>query len=99
VKNIQIIDRADNCTYSIFAATNEEFAAIFLDATDIEFVEDFVGRVGEEVAAKITEELCKRPVDKKVVQGIHGTLFYQLVNKKQYYPTKRESEMVPLGSD
>jgi hypothetical protein len=99
MKNIQVIDRADNCAYSIFAATHEEFEAIFCNGADIEFVEDFFERVGEETATRITGELWKRPVRKDSVQGIHGTLFYQLTQKKRYYPTKKESEMVPLGID
>jgi hypothetical protein len=99
MKNIQVIDRADNCTYSIFAATDEEFESLFPNGTDIEFVEDFVGRAGEETAGQITGELWKRPVRKDSASGIHGTLFYQLTQKKRYYPTKKESEMVPLGID
>jgi hypothetical protein len=99
MKNIQVIDRADNCTYSIFAATDEEFGSIFPNGTDIEFVEDFIERAGDETASRITSELWKRPVRKDTVQGIHGTLFYQLTRKKRYYPTKKESEMVPLGVD
>jgi plasmid stabilization system protein ParE len=54
VKNIQIIDGANNCTYSVFAATDEEFAVIFPDGADIEFIEDFVERFGEEAAGRIT---------------------------------------------
>jgi hypothetical protein len=65
--------------------------------TDIEFAEYFFGRVGEERGIEITRELWKRPVKKLNVEGIHGTLFYQLLYKKRYYPTKKESEMVPLG--
>lgn len=99
MKNIQVIDRADNCTYSIFAATDEDFSSLFPNGNDIEFIEDFFERVGEETAAHITENLWKRPVRKELAQGIHGTLFYQLTQKKQYYPTKKESEMVPLGVD
>lgn len=99
MKNIQVIDRANNCTYSIFGATKKEFELIFPDAQDIEFIEDFIERVGDSVAGKVTEAMWKRPVNKKNAQGIHGTLFYQLIEKKRYYPTKKESEMVPLGVD
>ena len=56
-------------------------------------------RLGEEAAGQITAQLWDRPVVKKEVQGIHGTLFYELTNKKRYYPTKKESEMVPLGTE
>jgi hypothetical protein len=99
MKNIQVIDSADNCTYSLFAATDQEFNLIFPEGTDIEFAEDFFERVGESAGISITKELWKRPVEKKAANGIHGTLFYQLLFKKCYYPTKREREMVPLGID
>jgi hypothetical protein len=99
VKNNQVIDGANNCTYSIFAATDEEFVVIFPDGADVELIEDFFERLGEEAAGQITAQLWDRPVDKNVVQGIHGTVFYQLTNKKRYYPTKKESEMVPLGTE
>jgi hypothetical protein len=97
MKNIQVIDGADNCTYDVYAATDEEFAEIFLGESDIEFIEDFLSRAGEERVLLVTHELWKRPVDKKSVVGIHGTLFYQLEKKKIYYPTKRESEMIAAG--
>jgi hypothetical protein len=99
MKNIQVIDGAENCTYSIFAATDKEFEAIFPNGTDIEFVEDFFVRAGDKTATRITNELWKRPVRKECVIGIHGSLFYQLIQKKRYYPTKKESEFVPLGID
>ena len=54
MKNIQIIDGADNATFSIFQATDEEFAAIFPgDGQDIELSEDFHRRVGDERARAI----------------------------------------------
>ncbi len=60
-------------------------------------MEDFFERLGDEAAGKIQSELWNRPVNKKDAHGIHGKLFYQLTERKRYYPTKRESEMVPLG--
>jgi hypothetical protein len=46
MKNIQIIDGAENCTFSIFQATEEEFQVIFPKADqDIEFSEDLFGRL------------------------------------------------------
>ena len=78
----------------IFAATDEEFEAIFPAGADIEFIEDFVERVGDQTVTRITLELWKRSIAKKDVRGIHGALFYQLAHKKRYYPTKKESEMV-----
>ena len=99
MKNIQIIDGADNCTYDIYAATDDEFAAIFPNEQNIEFIDDFISRFGEQRVNEITANLWKRRLDKKNVQGIHGTLFYELVKKKKYYPTKKDAEMVALGSE
>jgi hypothetical protein len=94
MKNIQVIDSGDNCTYDIFQATEEEFALIFPDETDIEFIEDFFSRVGEETAINTLNPIWERRLDKKKINGIHGTLFYDLENKKIYYPTKKEAEMI-----
>jgi hypothetical protein len=39
------------------------------------------------------KHVTAKPVDKKSVVGIHGTLFFGIPHMKKYYPTKRESEM------
>jgi len=46
----QIIGGALNCTYDIFAASEEEFALIFPSGADVEFISDFYDRAGEETA-------------------------------------------------
>ncbi len=94
MKNVQIIDGADNCTYDIFSIDDESFMLIFPNGHDIEFVDDFRDRLGLEKANKILRLLWKKRADKKTVHGIHGTLFFQLQLKKEFYPTKKESEMV-----
>jgi hypothetical protein len=94
MKNIQVIDGAANCTYDIFQATDEEFIFIFPNETDIEFVNDFVSRVGEKAASNVLNQIWKRKINKKQANGIHGTLFYELDKKKKYYPTKKEAEMI-----
>jgi hypothetical protein len=99
MKHIQVIDDADNCTYSVFGASDEDFTVIFPDGTDVEFSDDFFERVGDERGIEISNRLWKQPVDKKIVSGIHGTLFYQLPEKKRFYPTKKEAEMVPFGTN
>ena len=94
MKNIQVIDGADNCTYDIFQISDKDFKFIFPGDTDIEFIEDFCDRVGEDKATEILAKVWKKRVDKKAVNGIHGTLFYELDYKKKYYPTKKDSEML-----
>lgn len=97
MKNVQVIDGADNCTYDIYEATDDEFETIFPGETDIEFIEDFIWRVGEARAGEIADAMWTRRADKKQVTGIHGTLFYELHGKSVYYPTKREAEARALG--
>lgn len=94
-KNIQVIDGAQNCTYSVFKARLDDFDKLFPEnGQDIEFIKDFVKREGNKQAHIILNRLFDSPIDKKKVTGIHGTLFYELEYKRQFYPTKRESEMV-----
>jgi hypothetical protein len=93
MKNIQVIDGARNCAYDIFSASDSDFAAIFPRGRDIEFIDDFCSRVGARRAAPIVRRLWAAPIDKKKVQGIHGTLFYELDYKKRFYPTKREADL------
>ena len=57
-------------------------------------MDDLFDRVGEAEGIRITEGMWKSREDKKTVQGIHGTLFYQLDFKREFYPTKREGKMV-----
>ena len=92
MKNIQIIDGAANATYSIFQATSEEFATLFPNlGQDIEVVEDYVLRVGEPQATKTLSKLWERPIHKRDVNGIHGTLYYDYHKRLKYLPvTKRE---------
>ena len=49
MKNIQVIDGASNCSYDIYAVTEEEFHVLFPDAgQDIEFIEDAIDRIGDD---------------------------------------------------
>ena len=95
LKNIQIVDGADNATFSIFQATDEEFAEIFPDfGQDMEISEDFFERVGESRAREILEPMWERPILKRDVQGLHGTIFYDYALKRQHIPkTKREIDL------
>lgn len=93
MKNIQVIDGADNTAYNIYETTDEAFSLIFPDGADIEFVEDFIKRVGKARAGAILSPLWDRRLNKPDVNGIHGTLFYELKKqKKRYYPNKKFSD-------
>ena len=94
MKNIQVIDGADNCTYSIFSIDDEKFEMIFPNGRDVEFIGDLEERLSLEQMEKVFEGLWERCVKKTEVTGIHGTLFYELEFKKKYYPTKKEEDML-----
>lgn len=103
MKHIMIIDGADNCSYDIFAATDEEFAMFFPgDGQDIAFIDeiwpndddsDDDADSGPPEIREAFDKLWTRPVDKKNAQGIHGTIFYQLALKKKFYPNRRDSDL------
>ena len=97
MKNIQVIDGADNCTYDIYAVTEDEFKIIFPgEGQDIEFIEDFWERIERNpVPDDMMSKIWDRYVYKKDVVGIHGTLFYGLRDiKKEFYPDKTDEGMV-----
>ena len=97
MKNIQVIDGADNCVYDVFAATDKEFALIFPAGQDIAFIDEVFSRADNASLKKAFSKIWTRLMRKSEVQGIHGILFYQLEGKKIYYPTRRDEEACNPG--
>lgn len=100
MKNVMIIDGADNCAYDIFAMDEELFDIVFPDeGQNIEFIEDLTIRIFSirEMIDDLFEKTWARPVNKEKVQGIHGTLFYELKIKKKFYPNKKDSDLDSIG--
>ncbi|RFB78804.1 hypothetical protein [Methylovirgula sp. 4M-Z18] len=92
MKNIQIIDGALNCTFSIFQATDEEFYLVFPEPRqEIQYVEDLTALAVHDALRRIWQ----RPIRKRDAMGIHGTLFYKLERYKKYYHEKREDGIEP----
>jgi len=94
MKNVQIIDGADNCTFSIFQATEEEFQVIFpAQGQDLEFSEELAARLGDAGWARYVTPIWERPLRKSEVIGIHGTLFFGFQAKRASFPSsKRERD-------
>ena len=90
MKNIQIIDGADNCVYDIFSATEDQFDLIFNQGTDIAFISEVYGRENEDELGLAFTEIWKRRIAKKDAMGIHGILFYENDHKKEYYPSRTD---------
>ena len=98
MKTIQIIVGAENCAYDYFSADNELFLAIFPEnGQDIEFIEDFLVRVPDDSFDDLFALMWRRPVAKKNVRGVDGVLFYELQNKKKFYPNKRDRDLNGSG--
>jgi hypothetical protein len=97
MKNIQVIDGANNAVYDIFSSTDEEFALIFPPGEDIAFSDEVWTRADYDALAAAFTAIWSRRVPKVQVQGIHGLLFYGLEDKKQYYLTRRDEEAVNPG--
>ena len=99
MKNIQVIDGADNCVYDVFAATDEEFSLVFPVGEDIAFIDEVVDRVPSAMLDQAFNNIWTRRLVKSEVVGIHGLLFYELEKKKRYYPTRRDEDAQnPNGS-
>lgn len=96
MKNVQVIDGATNCTFSVFQATEDEFATLFPEDHDMELVEDLVMRVGELAARALLRRLWDRPILKREALGIHGTLFFDNTDRLQHIPpSRREIDWSP----
>ncbi|MDE1174398.1 MAG: hypothetical protein PW790_12120 [Parvibaculaceae bacterium] len=96
MKNIQIIDGAQNCTFSIFQATEEEFLLLFPEQDqDIQYAEDLADLPKQNEIDAALKRIWNRPIRKRNAEGIHGTLFYQLERYKAVFRGKREDTVDP----
>lgn len=94
MKNVQVIDGAVNSEYAIFAFEDDQFTMIFPEyGQDIAFIEDVVERLSEEDVYRAFQNVWNRKVTKENVLGIHGTLFYELIEKKKFYPNNKASDI------
>lgn len=99
MKNVQVIDGAQNCVYDIFAATDEEFSLIFPEGTDIAFIGEVYATGDRQALDAAFEKIWARRIKKRDAQGIHGILFYELDEKKVYYAARQDEEAInPDGS-
>ena len=96
MKNIQVIDGALNCTFSIFKATEEEFALLFPEPRqDIQYAEDLGLLPRQDEIEAALGRIWERPIRKRDALGIHGTLLYALERYKTFYRAKREDAADP----
>lgn len=69
MKTILVIDRADNCAYDCFLASEDLFGRIYPgEGQDVEFIEDVLAREGERLDEEF-KAMWRRPVRKTDVRG------------------------------
>jgi hypothetical protein len=93
MKNIQVVDGAENAAYDIFTATDEEFAMIFPVGQDVAFINEVLERGPRKALDDAFDRIWTRRILKCDVVGIHGLLFYELDFKKKYYPRRRDDDI------
>ena len=99
MKNIQIIDGANNCVYDIFSAEDTEYYLLFPEGKDIAFIDEIYSTGDAQLLDTIFKNIWQRRIKKSDVCGIHGIIFYELENKKAFYPTRKDEQAVnPDGS-
>jgi len=85
--------------YDIFQVEDAEFKILFPGNTDIAFIDEIQSRISQDQLSQIMNAIRARPIKKSDVIGIHGTIFYELERKKQYYPERIDSlARNPTGS-
>jgi hypothetical protein len=98
MRNIQVIDGALNCTFSLFQATEDEFVLLFPEPQqDIQYSEDLASLPRQDEVSAALQRIWQRPIRKQDVQGIHGTLFYELERYKNVYRENREDAVDPYA--
>lgn len=94
MKNVQVIDGADNAVYDVFEIGDGDFAELFPQGQDVTFIEDLEERIPKARLSAICETMWAHRVRKIDAMGIHGLIFFGLPQKRQYYPTRRDEEAV-----
>ena len=94
-----VIDGAENSVYDVFSVSDDDFALIFPERTDIAFIEDVERWTDAEAVFEALTRAWPHRIPKREAMGIHGIVFYGLYVKRKYYPTLRDEEAVnPDGS-
>ena len=96
MKIIQVIDGADNATFSLFQATDDEFALLFPgEGQDMALSEDIETYDRAEQAYAAIQNIWERPILKRNAQGLHGTLFYDNERRRAHIPASRREVDTP----
>lgn len=100
MKNMQLVEPAENCWFAIYSLEEDDFALIFpAPGQDVEFFEDVVKRLGKSEAHELLVRTTRRYVHKPDIHGIHGTLFCDFEQRKKHFPNKQYADLdvIPRG--
>ncbi|MCB9890043.1 MAG: hypothetical protein H6833_00155 [Planctomycetes bacterium] len=87
MKNIMIVDSARNCVYEIYAVRDSDYDLVFpTEGQEIEFIELLKER---NPPRELFTRMWSQPVAKPDVRGIHGTLFYGMLDRLECWPDKK----------
>jgi hypothetical protein len=73
VKNIMVIDGAENCVYDIVATPDDDFALIFPEATDIALIEDIERRADAELVFEALKRTWSNGIAKAKRSALTGS--------------------------
>ncbi len=95
MKNVQIISPAVNYPQTVFGVAEEDFQLVFPEGRDMAFERE----VSQRLKSKgidlqiILNRIRKKPLDKKQITGIHGTLYTSdSWIEPSYFPNFLESD-------
>jgi hypothetical protein len=93
MKNIQVIEPANNCAYDIFSCSDDDFIILF-GVDNVQFIEELSQKINNKKLDEILNRIWKNPIEKHKINGINGTLFFGFYEiKKKFYPDNRESNL------
>ena len=93
MKNIQIIDGARNSVFEIYEVEDSVFEKIFPNRIDIAFIDDLAELTdySKEANERFWIKFYSKKKDKKVINGIHGTLHLLGSNcDASFFPDRKE---------
>ena len=95
MRNIQVIDSAENCPFAVFQVTHADFRLLFPEpGQDIQYAED----LPEDVSIRSAlVRMSENPIRKREAMGIHGTLFRGKLPCEFWYREKREDSIHPAA--
>lgn len=82
MKNIQVIDGAENTAYDIFSATDDEFDVIFPVGQDVAFIDEVMARGPQEALDAAFDRIWKRRIPKKDAIGISTACCFTSLNTR-----------------